>query len=394
MNKPLNLIAIFFACSTASCPSIANAQTNQSSAYGPYRYTGGWNVSQSQSPDRIARAQDDRSDEQLSAVMQAAFYQSPDSGLGLPAYPGGDGSTAINDYPSENGNAAPLPLPNGLSSSMPSAMPSSMPNALSSGQMNGMLGGPSNLDRPNNMPAENYQPNNQVYPPNNQFSEPQPQFDAYAREQQQVLPPSQMQSPYRSASTDLRAVQNNQQYQAQPNPGNDLRPVTPMMQNGFGPGARQIEVATGYPFVSPAPRTGNYPTSQYNSALFRQVSYQNVVQSPQAPLSAAVANTQPTLPQYQNPPVAGVYPTQTQYQCSPGAPVYPPPGAVPGAYVPPTLTPNLTPGTYSPNNSGYSPVFSLGQENYNVQIGRGIIGQPTVYVPGQPFRNFIRYLSP
>jgi hypothetical protein len=27
-------------------------------------------------------------------------------------------------------------------------------------------------------------------------------------------------------------------------------------------------------------------------------------------------------------------------------------------------------------------------------VGRGIIGQPTVYVAGQPIRNFLRYLSP
>ena len=62
--------------------------------------------------------------------------------------------------------------------------------------------------------------------------------------------------------------------------------------------------------------------------------------------------------------------------------------------MPPTFTPNLTPNLYSANNSGYSPLFSLGQENYNVLLGRGIIGQPTVYVPGQPFRNFFRYISP
>jgi len=169
------------------------------------------------------------------------------------------------------------------------------------------------------------------------------------------------------------------------------------MPGGFGPNARPIDIATGYPFVSPAPRTGNYPTSAYNPSLFRTVSYQNIVQAPlqAVPLNANVANLQPTLPQYQNAPVAvapGVYPTQ--YQCAPGTAVYPPPGAVPGTYFPPTITPNLAPGSYSPNNSGYSPLFSLGQENYNVQIGRGIIGQPTVYVPGQPFRNFFRYLSP
>jgi hypothetical protein len=75
----------------------------------------------------------------------------------------------------------------------------------------------------------------------------------------------------------------------------------------------------------------------------------------------------------------------------PGAP---PAGSMGDAYVPPTLTPNYGPGLYSSNNSGFRPLFSLGQENYNAQLGRGIIGQPTAYVPGQPFRNFFRYLSP
>lgn len=323
--------------------------------------------------------------------------------MALPAFPGNDVNGQANHYPGDV--TLPPPLPNG--------MPTSMPNALSGSQGIGGpgVGGPgrlSDVEPPRNMPQQNYPPNNQMVTPPPQ----QPAFDPYAREQQPVYPQSPNPSPYRNASTDLRAVQNGPQpnqmqynqgqynsNQSNPatNPGNDLRPVAPTMQRGFGPAAQQIEVASGYPFVSPAPRTGNYPTSPYqgtqnNGAFFRPVSYQNVVQSPQAPLSAAVANTQPTLPQYQNAPVTGVYPTQ--YQCVPGAPTYPPPGAVPGTYVPPTLTPNLTPGTYSPNNSGYSPVFSLGQENYNVQIGRGIIGQPTVYVPGQPFRNFIRYLSP
>jgi hypothetical protein len=49
---------------------------------------------------------------------------------------------------------------------------------------------------------------------------------------------------------------------------------------------------------------------------------------------------------------------------------------------------------YATNNAGHKPLFTMGQENYNVQLGRGIIGQPTVYVTGQPIRNFLRYISP
>jgi hypothetical protein len=56
--------------------------------------------------------------------------------------------------------------------------------------------------------------------------------------------------------------------------------------------------------------------------------------------------------------------------------------------------PSSAPQLYSQNNAGWRPLFTLGQENYNVQLGRGIIGQPTVYVTGQPVRNFLRYLFP
>ncbi len=354
-------------------------QAGNRTPYGSNRYTNEWRLSAPQN-------QNSRPSQDSSAVVQSAFYQAPGTGMGLPAYPNGGG-----DAPANYSNDVGLPPP----------LPSGMPNALSNTMSNNQVGNPrsmvtpgrlSDVEVPNAMPPQNTMPPQNYSASNQPFAAPQqPAFDPYAREQQQVLPPDQMSSPYRTASTDLRAVPSNQPSPATNNPANDLRPVRPTMQRGFGPSAQQIEVATGYPFVSPAPRTGNYPTSQYNSALFRPISYQNVVQSPQAPLSAAVGNTQPTLPQFQAQPV-GVYPTQ--YQCAPGTATYPPAGAVPGAYVPPTLPPNLTPGTYSPNNSGYVPFFSLGQENYNVQIGRGIIGQPTVYVPGQPFRNFLRYLSP
>lgn len=81
--------------------------------------------------------------------------------------------------------------------------------------------------------------------------------------------------------------------------------------------------------------------------------------------------------------------------CGPSVlPGAPPPGGSPYTYVPPTVTPNMAPGLYSSDNAGWRPLFTLGQENYNAQIGRGIIGQPTAYVPGQPFRNFLRYMFP
>lgn len=77
--------------------------------------------------------------------------------------------------------------------------------------------------------------------------------------------------------------------------------------------------------------------------------------------------------------------------------IYSQPGrfvAPPAMIAPPVTTPAMAPMAYSPTNAGYRPLFTLGQDAYNAQLGRGIIGQPTAYVPGQHFRNFLRYLSP
>ncbi len=50
-----------------------------------------------------------------------------------------------------------------------------------------------------------------------------------------------------------------------------------------------------------------------------------------------------------------------------------------------------------PNAQLGAPMRSLitfGQERNPVQVGQGIIGQPVAYVPGQPLRNWLRYLFP
>lgn len=84
------------------------------------------------------------------------------------------------------------------------------------------------------------------------------------------------------------------------------------------------------------------------------------------------------------PPAAVIYPSASTY---PAVPIYAPPPAV---VVPPTVMPTTLAGTAAPCR----PLITLGQGAYNAQLGQGIIGQPTAYVPGQTFRNFIRYLSP
>lgn len=42
----------------------------------------------------------------------------------------------------------------------------------------------------------------------------------------------------------------------------------------------------------------------------------------------------------------------------------------------------------------YRPVAPLAPTARSVTVGCGVVGQPTVYVPGQPVRNFLRWLSP
>ena len=39
-------------------------------------------------------------------------------------------------------------------------------------------------------------------------------------------------------------------------------------------------------------------------------------------------------------------------------------------------------------------LVTFGQEVYPVQVGQGVWGQPVAYVPGQPVRNWFRYIFP
>lgn len=70
----------------------------------------------------------------------------------------------------------------------------------------------------------------------------------------------------------------------------------------------------------------------------------------------------------------------------------------PAPYVAPPAqitAPAILPGTVPP--AGGAPARSLvtfGQETKPVQVGQGWYGQPVAYVPGQPIRNWFRYLFP
>ncbi|WP_182870646.1 hypothetical protein [Stieleria mannarensis] len=63
----------------------------------------------------------------------------------------------------------------------------------------------------------------------------------------------------------------------------------------------------------------------------------------------------------------------------------------PVSVLPPTTTqPLALPSSAAPARS----LITLGQQNYMVQVGQGLWGQPVAYVPGQGIRNWIRYLFP
>lgn len=81
--------------------------------------------------------------------------------------------------------------------------------------------------------------------------------------------------------------------------------------------------------------------------------------------------------------------------CGPVVPAGAIPYDSPQIIAPATVMPGSpAAGSLYAGSVGPKPLFTLGQERNNVSLGQGIIGQPVAYVPGQYFRNFLRYLSP
>jgi hypothetical protein len=184
----------------------------------------------------------------------------------------------------------------------------------------------------------------------------------------------------------------------------------PVLPTPVLPQPQAQQFTTGLPFVTPAP--GRYPTSPYmgprNAPTYQNASYQRA--TPSNTFGQPMVATSPTsqtqfpasnstaVPNFSTNPAPGIYPTGYQ-QCQVVPPPSLPPDGAPGqTWIPPgvapVVPPNMNSGMYSADNAGYRPLFTLGQEKNNAVLGRGIIGQPTAYVPGQCFRNFLRYLSP
>jgi hypothetical protein len=150
-----------------------------------------------------------------------------------------------------------------------------------------------------------------------------------------------------------------------------------------GPSANYAVPSPSSSFVPGAPiplNPGTLPTYAPGSSTI--INGEPFVTGPPCQFDAAFM-LEPTM-LMQNPGVMACPPT--------AASSYP---GIPGNIVPPTVMPNQAPpGIYPASSAGHRPLIDLGQENHNVEVGRGIIGQPVAYVPGQKFRNFLRYIFP
>ena len=74
---------------------------------------------------------------------------------------------------------------------------------------------------------------------------------------------------------------------------------------------------------------------------------------------------------------------------------YPPTTSAP-LWLPPPPAPPITPIAGAPTGPviTYRPVLPVLPMPSQYYVGRGLFGQPKLYVPNQPLRNFVRYLSP
>ncbi len=177
---------------------------------------------------------------------------------------------------------------------------------------------------------------------------------------QPSIPPPVVTAPvYPTSPTYQQPPANSSIYPApQVMPGNSMPSTSP----GFSPQAgyglpnyqnRGTTIVSGEPFVTAAPR-------QFDACYMVEPTYANTNGCGSPPM----ANTLPY-------------------------------SGIPGTVVPPTMMPNQVPqGLYSNSSSGFRPLFGFGQDANNVQLGRGLWGQPKAYVPGQCFRNSLRYITP
>ena len=164
----------------------------------------------------------------------------------------------------------------------------------------------------------------------------------------------------------------------------------------------QDQVRTPYPYpATTAPRTAQIPTNSnssfasrnwgraYNPAVPTQLTTPRLAQNCncapgfQTPLSQPPASLTPSLGGVQGGAVDPAWNNNLNLQ-------FPPLNTS-------VQSGNAFQNWWNPIASGsgaYQPILRLQNMPPGTYLGQGIIGQPTAYVDGQPFRNLLRYISP
>lgn len=163
---------------------------------------------------------------------------------------------------------------------------------------------------------------------------------------------------------------------------------TPIPAERKAPALKPIEVAEQASFDSPL-LTPAKPVSNIAPAYTPAGTNTNV---PISPISSPVESQ----PSYQPVPYQSYQPPVVESFSSPAPSVQMAPPTLNGVPSPAGPGANAPLQVIGPPEPGYAyrPLVPVVSQPPTVHLGRGIIGQPTVYIPGQPVRNFLRYFSP
>ena len=149
---------------------------------------------------------------------------------------------------------------------------------------------------------------------------------------------------------------------------------------------------------------GHSAFAQYNHAYQRMGTVPSYTRAPVRTVSTAPAHPAATgqplssiappggeLPRYYDPPAPSSGMRHTSYYQPPVVEL--PPGVQPGGCDTPVPVLPPEPGPVV-ETCHFKPLLPLGKMPETFYPGQGILGQPKLYVPGQPIRNFLRYLTP
>ncbi len=167
----------------------------------------------------------------------------------------------------------------------------------------------------------------------------------------------------------------------------NLLGIQPQPVPNFGAGM-------GDRIISPSDDSAMVPQPQLGTSDFAYVDNCCAVSGPSSYQAAMAVGCGAVYPANYNAPLGAPIggPITTPYGINPNA--YPAeiPSAANG------IPPSIIGVPAAPISAGVSTaparaLISFGQENYPVQVGQGLWGQPVAFVPGQSFRNWLRYLS-